>query len=139
MRPQACSLTASSSRAPRHRTQSCRVGKYHEAPAQLATNPTRRKKVTKTYRQPILLINSLIILPSKHITEMPNRRIMHDGDLIPPLLRLLPITPRMILLACRGRYHITNQLRIPASLPRNRDESLSVLIIALLPIWMVEM
>jgi hypothetical protein len=89
---QAYPLTASRPLAPQHQTQSCKVRKYHEEPTQLAKNPARNHQTpSETHRQPILLVNGLIVLPSKHIAEMPDRRIMHDRNLIPPFLRLLPL------------------------------------------------
>ena len=85
-------------------------------------------------------INSLIILPSKHITKMANRRIMHDRNLIPPLLagsiRSAPRIHRRFV--PRGDY-IADQLRSAASLARDGHKRLPVLGVALFAVGVVEM
>lgn len=110
-----------------------------------------------THPQSMLLIDSLIILAREHITEVSNRRIMHNGNLIPPI-RLCSTgrTPRVRIITPR-LDDVSHELRASATFARDRNECLShqlpsgnhskkrgesylsVVIITLLPAWMIKM
>jgi hypothetical protein len=88
---------------------------------------TRRKipRKKKAHRKPILPINLLVILGSEHITEMPDGRIMHNGNLIPPLL-LGPIvwTPRIRVHRRRRLDDVADEFGVSAAFRGDRGEAL---------------
>ena len=51
----------------------------------MLAKPFTSRLNTSTYPKSIFCINLLVILSCQHVTEMADRRVMHDGDFVPPV------------------------------------------------------
>jgi hypothetical protein len=98
----------------------------------LYTKVRTEKKKEKTHCKPILPINLLIILGSKHITKVPDGRIMHDRNLIPPLL-LRPImgTSRIRVRRRRRLDDVADEFGVSAAFRGDGGEALSYIVVRL--------
>jgi hypothetical protein len=73
----------------------------------------------------MLGIDLLVVFSGKHITEMPDRRVVHDGDLVPPVtFSAGGVSPRVWRISSWWFNNIADYFGVSAALGSHSLESL---------------